>query len=107
MNEREEITKEYLDALNAKSIDELNDEIIVGILSLTTDSIYGGATTIYDECNETERKQFIEDAKRVIKGDADMDFLLVNKEGVKTGSNEEYFEWISRHSVWYRITATH
>lgn len=104
--EKEMTIKDFLEAFNAKSIDELPDEMIVGVLSLITEPRYGGATTIYEESNESERDQFIKDAKRCINGEVEIEYRFVNNEGVKTEDNEDYFEWISRHSVWYETITT-
>lgn len=105
-DDKDEIIELFLTSFNVESIYELPDKVLVDLFdSITKDIVrcHGGASTVYKESNKKERKQLVEDVKKCFEGKAEISYRFINGEGVKTEDNEEYFKWISRHSVWYEI----
>ena len=103
-DDKDEIIELFLTHFNVDSIYELPDKVLVELFDFITKDIvrcYGGASEIYKESNKKERKKLVEDVKKCLEGTAEISYSMVNREGVKTEDNEEYFKWISRHSVWY------
>ncbi len=65
---------------------------------------YGDVETIYKECDESERKTFLEYVIKCYNEDKEILTHMVENEGVLDEETESYFEWCARHSVWYEIT---
>ena len=106
-DDNDEIIELFLTHYNVESIYELPDKVLVDLFdSITKDIVrcYGGASMVYKESNKKEQKQLVEDVKKCFEGNAEISYCFINREGVKTEDNEEYFKWISRHSVDYQIT---
>lgn len=99
------VIDEYLELFNAKCIDELPDIALIDLLSSFCAPYYGGALKIYEESDDDERKVLIADVKKCLKKEATMSFYLLSNEGVKNAANDDYFDFCSRHSVWYEITS--
>lgn len=99
------VIDKYLEMFKAKSIDELPDIALLDLLSSFSAPLYGGALRIYEESDNDERKSLIEDVKKCLEKKATISYHLVSDEGVKSPANDDYFDFCSRHSVWYEVTS--
>ncbi len=105
-DDKDEIIELFLTHFNVDSIYELPDKVLVELFDFITKDFvrcYGGASMVYKESNKKEQKQLVEDVKKCFEGNAEISYFIINREGVKTKDNEEYFKRISRHSVEYEI----
>jgi hypothetical protein len=105
MGEEKHIINEYLASFKVKHIDELPKTVLIGLLGEFTEPLYGGALRIYEESNEDERKTLIKHVRECIEGNASISYYLVSNEGVKSTDNDDYFDFCSRHSVWYEVAS--
>ena len=87
-----------------KRIEELTDGLEIAFVYDCVFEKCGDVETIYKECDESERKTFIEYVIKCYNEDKVIHTHMVENEGVMDESTESYFEWCSRHSVWYEIT---
>ena len=101
---REERKQHMMELYGVKHIEELNDGFKIARFYDFVFEKYGDVKTIYKECDESERKTFLEYVIKCYNEDKEMLTHIVENEGVRDESTESYFEWYSRHSVWYEIT---
>ena len=101
---REERKTRILKLFGVKRIEDLTDGFEIAMAYDDAFEKYGDVETIYKECDESERKTFIEYVIKCYNEGKIIHTHMVENEGVMDESTESYFEWCSRHSVWYEIT---
>ena len=98
---REDIVNQMLQARKVNSIDNLDDEDVVVLYDLL-DFDYGGASVIYDECPDVDKREFASIIRDCIAGKKAIEIYRIYCEGVRDEETEEYFEWCSKHTYWYQ-----
>jgi hypothetical protein len=85
-------------------IDKLSTEQLAFVVEMNSEpSPYGSLFTIYDECNEDERNNLRKDLLKCIDTGKGVEIYPVLCEGVKTDDNADAFDWMERHSCWYKM----
>ena len=98
---REDIIKTWLEMLNVKSIEDFNVEQLACLYDELYLSYNGSASKIFDESNDDERTAFGKVLLNCIKDNKQIKIYKVSNEGVKEDTDDDYFSFAERHSVWY------
>lgn len=102
--EKKETVRMFLDTFKVNSIDDLPEHALPNLLDmLLPDNGIGSVDTIYGECNEKEKRKLIVDIKKCINDNKTMSLYITSNEGVSNGKNNDYFDFCTRHSIWYEI----
>lgn len=102
-----ELLKQLTPRFGAGSLDELPCERLAALYDSVADrpSPYGGMGTIYDESNEDERTDLRDTLLKCLEEGVEVEIYHVQDEGVKTDATEDSFDFMERHSCWYRVTS--
>lgn len=99
----DKIIKKWLDIFQASSLENLDCKQLALLYDDTHEqSVSGCATTIYEESNDDERKEFADVLLESIKTGTHINFVMVDGEGVMNEQNKDYFDWCERHTCWYQ-----
>jgi hypothetical protein len=100
--ERMEIIKIFLDMFEVNNIEDLPNEALPNLLDMITPQTNEGTwSIIYKESNKDERKQLIADIKNCLNEKCKMSLYHIYCEGIMDENTRDYFDFCSRHSVWY------
>lgn len=105
MEDKETIIQQILNLYHKERMEELPDKALLCILDILVSPGYGGAMKIYKESNKKERKAFMEDVWKCIKGEAEITYYFIDREGVVNVDGTA--EFATPHSVWYKIIPIH
>lgn len=95
------MNKKLKQSLNIGKIEQYSDEVIVDTYDFVFDKD-GDIVTIYNECDDDERREFVDYVVKCWNEERDIDTYDVMNEGVRDDSSEEYFAWCERHTRWYK-----
>lgn len=103
--EKEESINHFLNAVNARSIEDLDCNLLAHLYDFAFNDTSASAVTICEESDTEEREDFRIALLNAMKGLAGIVLFNSNAEGVRSQKNKEYFDFYTRHTDWYEVTS--